>query len=756
MSDDSDVTLDPDQDSDRTVGPSDEEEDGASNAVTSASKPDVCSLKQPLQKRKSLPYQFKKTSSSVHTISDSGSDEEPPRKATSASRPSQNLKPSPKPKLSPKSSSSSRQSYSSNRSLLLISDSVDESPRKSDGKKPISTNKSTLSPKQSVAKKSIQLVSDSDSDDTKRNAPEKSSKRSLSLAKKPPSGDDVRNSLRGARPSPAKKQDSGGTSKNTLSKTNSTPKQDSRNRSNISIPIPGSSKRAREVDVPLSSSQVDPRPVCPYGDKCYRKNPEHRKEFRHIDSVRASPPPKKKPKIDVPNMDVTEKYKNGRPFNFFLTTVHGIEKEYNAKLAFGIKDILSPKMGSLEASVQFNYMTDIPWLVQQYPAEFRTKPLLIVHGEQRQSKAAIDLEASRFSHIKLCQAKLEIMYGTHHTKMMLLLYKEGLRVVIHTSNLIQQDWHQKTQGIWISPLFPKLSNPSDKGDSITMFKHDLLQYLGAYGSNRLTEWEKHIREHDMSKAKVYIIGSIPGRHRGDAKSRYGHLKLRQVLQRKGPQSRDVHGWPVVGQFSSIGSMGANKENWLCGEWLQSLGAGQGDSTGLGHPKLQLIYPSKDNVRLSLEGYPAGGSLPYSIKTAQKQTFLHAFFHVWKSAVRGRSQASPHIKTYSRMSPNGDDLAWFLVTSANLSKAAWGALEKSGSQLMIRSYELGVLFLPDHFGDKTFKTLKNVDDYFPGSSTFPVPYDLPPQPYTRQDKPWIWDIPYTDLPDTNGNAWCPPS
>jgi tyrosyl-DNA phosphodiesterase-1 len=60
-------------------------------------------------------------------------------------------------------------------------------------------------------------------------------------------------------------------------------------------------------------------------------------------------------------------------------------------------------------------MTDIPWLVQQYPPVFRTKPLLIVHGEKRQEKAAIDLEASRFSHIKLYQAKLEIMYGTHHT-----------------------------------------------------------------------------------------------------------------------------------------------------------------------------------------------------------------------------------------------------------------------------------------------------------------------------------------------------
>lgn len=29
---------------------------------------------------------------------------------------------------------------------------------------------------------------------------------------------------------------------------------------------------------------------------------------------------------------------------------------------------------------------------------------------------------------------------------MLLLYDCGMRVVIHTANLISNDWHQKTQG----------------------------------------------------------------------------------------------------------------------------------------------------------------------------------------------------------------------------------------------------------------------------------------------------------------------
>ena len=42
-----------------------------------------------------------------------------------------------------------------------------------------------------------------------------------------------------------------------------------------------------------------------------------------------------------------------------------------------------------------------------------------------------------------------------------------------------------------------------------------------------------------------------------------------------------------------------------------------------------------------------------------------------------------------------------LTSANLSKAAWGALQKGDSQLMIRNFEIGVLFLPSHFNNRTF-------------------------------------------------------
>nr|XP_056707143.1 tyrosyl-DNA phosphodiesterase 1 [Euleptes europaea] len=447
----------------------------------------------------------------------------------------------------------------------------------------------------------------------------------------------------------------------------------------------------------------------------------------------------------------------GNPFRFFLTKVKGIKSKYNAA-ALHIKDILSHLFGTLVSSAQFNYCIDVEWLVKQYPKEFRDKPLLIVHGEKRESKAELHEEAKPYKNVRLCQAKLDIAFGTHHTKMMLLYYEEGLRVVIHTSNLIEDDWYQKTQGIWLSPLYPKLppGTLGSAGESRTNFKSDLISYLMSYKSPTLNEWVEVIKQHDLSETRVYLVGSTPGRYQNNDKEKWGHLRLRKLLKDHAMQVPDENSWPVIGQFSSIGSMGADQSKWLCSEFRQSLATLGNSAKPLKNQEvpINLIYPTVDNVRQSLEGYPAGGSLPYSIQTAQKQLWLHSYFHKWSAETSGRSHAMPHIKTYMRVSPDFQKIAWFLVTSANLSKAAWGAFEKNGAQLMIRSYELGVLFLPSEFGLDTgyFQVKESLLSDEPAS--FPVPYDLPPEKYESKDRPWIWNIPYTRAPDTHGNMWVP--
>ncbi|XP_055351629.1 tyrosyl-DNA phosphodiesterase 1-like [Paramacrobiotus metropolitanus] len=514
-------------------------------------------------------------------------------------------------------------------------------------------------------------------------------------------------------------------------------------------------------------------PSCPYGSRCYRQNPQHFKEFSHpadhqkhtseadtpnhsSESVAGSSgdtaePARKRmrpasPVPQIQNPSASSPQTTGCPLGIFLTTTRGLENEFNdLSWCRSMKHILAPDMGDLQASIQFNYMFDIPWIVDQYPPEFRDRPMMIVHGDSTTSSSGqlLRQDASQFPHITLAMARLPMAYGTHHTKMMILFYVEGVRVVVHTSNLISGDWNNKTQGMWISPVFPK---SSDAKDSSTNFRRDLLEYLRSYGIPKLNEVADRLMHHDMSSANVFIVSSVPGRHEGEKKSSFGHLKLRSLLKKHCfsiPSS-----WPVIGQFSSIGSLGPAADKWLTGEFLDSLGSSVALS---GKAPLKLVFPSVDNVRLSSEGWKGGGSLPYSQVTADKQRYLDKFLHVWKSDAKGRSHSMPHIKTYTRTSPELKEAAWLCITSANLSKAAWGALEKEGSQLMIRSYELGVVFIP-HASDPASSRFKIVADFTShcdnGLAVF-LPYDLPLVKYSDRDRPWTWDAPQTGLLDRFG-------
>lgn len=316
--------------------------------------------------------------------------------------------------------------------------------------------------------------------------------------------------------------------------------------------------------------------------------------------------------------------------------------------------------------------------------------------------------------------------------------------------------------VWVSPVFLKAgSSAPSSGSAVrdTGFKSDLLEYLSAYGGSALNEWKQRLREHDLSTARVRLIASVPGAHTGASMHKWGHMKLRKVLSEHGPPCSVVsEQWPVVGQFSSVGSLGPASHSWLCSEWLLSLSSTrkmEGVASSMHkYPNLQLVFPSVENVRSSLEGYMAGGSIPYAFQTAQKQQYLNGYFCQWRSEQCGRSQAAPHIKTYLRTSPDCSKMAWFLVTSANLSKAAWGAMEKKGAQLKIRSYEIGVLFLPTD-QENSCELLNVASDGAEATDqpAISVPFDLPLTAYNKDDQPWIWNARYMK-PDSRGNSWTP--
>lgn len=83
-----------------------------------------------------------------------------------------------------------------------------------------------------------------------------------------------------------------------------------------------------------------------------------------------------------------------------------------------------------------------------------------------------------------------------------MCYTNGsLRVIVHTGNLIESDWEDRTQGIWISPSCPPLTSAEENGDSHTGFKRDLLRYMESYSLPVLQKWIDKIRRSDMSAIK---------------------------------------------------------------------------------------------------------------------------------------------------------------------------------------------------------------------------------------------------------------
>lgn len=128
---------------------------------------------------------------------------------------------------------------------------------------------------------------------------------------------------------------------------------------------------------------------------------------------------------------------------------------------------------------------------------------------------------------------------------------------------------------------------------------------------------------------------------------------------------------------------------------------------------------------------------------------------WNSDLRKRTKSLPHIKTYCRISDDCTKMSWFLLTSANLSKAAWGKKTLSDQSDYILSYEAGVLFVPQFVvicfilfffftiiiiflflqtGCDAFSVGDNQQNS--NSSTFPLPFDLPLTSYRKNDQPWV--------------------
>ncbi|TVU38611.1 hypothetical protein EJB05_11995 [Eragrostis curvula] len=439
-----------------------------------------------------------------------------------------------------------------------------------------------------------------------------------------------------------------------------------------------------------------------------------------------------------PSQRSNERVHSAGPLTFRLMRVQGLPSWANASTVT-VQDVIQ---GEVLLAVLSDYMVDIDWLLTACPSLRKVPHVLVIHGEDGASLEL--LKKMKPANWVLHKPPLPISFGTHHSKAMLLVYPHGIRVVVHTANMIHVDWNNKSQGLWMQDFPWKDTKDINKK---VPFENDLVEYLGAlkwpeFRVNLPVAGDVSInaaffRKFDYSSSMVRLIGSVPGYHRGNNIKKWGHMKLRTVLEECLFEKQFCKS-PLIYQFSSLGSL---DEKWM-NEFAYSLSAGKSDDgTPLGIGKPLIVWPTVEDVRCSIEGYAAGSCIPSPQKNVEKD-FLRKYW---------TNRAMPHIKTFTRY--NGQNIAWFLLTSSNLSKAAWGALQKNNTQLMIRSYEDKIapgekirtkLVTPCWKGDEEKERSTEI-------VRLPVPYQLPPQPYGPEDVPWSWDRRYTKK-DVYGSVW----
>lgn len=437
-----------------------------------------------------------------------------------------------------------------------------------------------------------------------------------------------------------------------------------------------------------------------------------------------------------------KKLEDNAPYNLFFTTIPDSVKTITHKNSITFTDLLCPSLGDLKCSLQLNFMIDIAWLMEQYKKMGQEKkPLTILYGDEfPDMKKYIQIMLPNVTeHL----VKMKDPFGIHHSKVGVYVYTDNsLRVVVSTANLYFEDWNYYNQGLWVSPLCPVLSSDQSEvaGDGPTNFKTSLVSYLNSYDVPVLKQWIDYIKRADFSAVKVHLVTSVPGHHTPTIRPSNCHLhRVGELLSKHctlpaktTPTSEGPLSWGIIAQSSSIGNLGKAPGDWLRSSLLRSLATHKDCRLPMNsNATISVVYPSKSNVLGSYYGPNGGGCLPYSKAAHEKQTWLKDYLHVWRADDLNRSRAMPHIKTYCRVSPCTTKLAWFLITSANMSKAAWGSsVNKKGSSY-VRSYEVGVLFFPNHFNEEYFQ----IKDTGESNRMFPFIYDIPLTSYQKEDEPW---------------------
>ncbi|VDM59917.1 unnamed protein product [Angiostrongylus costaricensis] len=416
----------------------------------------------------------------------------------------------------------------------------------------------------------------------------------------------------------------------------------------------------------------------------------------------------------------------------------GILPEKFNEGAFHLSDVLHIIRPQL--SIHFNFMIDLGWLIQQYPAPCRESPIICVVGEKMGTdRRSLQKEVATLNlkNISILGASLPLPFGTHHTKLSMFDYEDKLHIIVSTANLIEVS-HTFIQ--FGHPSLARLlcDRPIPDPDVRRLFlvQCSSIGSLGAKSDTWLRPQFSRSLQGDQAScsSRLFLIypcvedvrSSLEGYSAGDslpyqALSANDNRAAERIMSERDPKQMKRIGMEIMGfnrdLWDSINSDvmtsaleakfvqnaqlridlpinspdAVNPSRWRGKNRLGSL---------MDAVREKLWAMDEYRPRINYEGtnYADGESYSYHEKNRQRnggdasraRRSAQAEENLIEAVCMEKWRRSGHenTKTYAEIIDGNPQ--WVLVTSANLSKAAWGDFQKNRTQLMVRSYELGVL------------------------------------------------------------------
>lgn len=134
------------------------------------------------------------------------------------------------------------------------------------------------------------------------------------------------------------------------------------------------------------------------------------------------------------------------------------------------------------------------------------------------------------------------------------------------------------------------------------------------GRDKLKEMVKKLQRVDFSSSQVVLIPSVPGSMKKADRDKYGHMKLRRLLEREAMHERfhpTRSGTKQIGVISQFASIPSHKDNgkWVREEFERTLASRQGSLLEEKDLKQHIVWPRKEDVKSSNEGLNGGKGLP---------------------------------------------------------------------------------------------------------------------------------------------------